>query len=75
VSLRANPAGLAEHPKVVRDRGLVDIAARREVAGANRPLRTQLAKDRESSRVGGGVEKTDLGVSHRQQLCGATSCA
>lgn len=75
MALGAYPSGLAQHPKVVRNRWLVDSAARREVAGANRPLRTQLAKNCESRRIGSGVEETDVGVDHRQQLCGATSWA
>ena len=75
MTLSSYPSGLAQDPKVVRDRWLVDRAARRKVARPNRPLRAQLAKDREPGRVGCGVEEPDVGVDHSQQPCGATSCA
>ena len=60
--LAVDPTGLAEDFEVVRDGGLADVAARREVACADlRPI-AELAKDRESRRVRRRLEKADIRV-------------
>ena len=51
---------------MVRDRGLADVAAGGEVAGADLRGVAQLAKDRQSRRVGGGLED-EIDVSIDQQ--------
>ena len=57
-----DPAGFAKDLEVVRDRWLADVAAGREVARAHLGTIAQLAQDGESGRVGGGLQKLDIGV-------------
>ena len=47
---------------MVRHRRLADVAAGGEVTGADLGAVAQLAQDRESGRVGGGLEEQDVGV-------------
>ena len=60
--LALDHAGLAEHAQVVRDGRLADVAAAREVAGADLLGAGQLADDRQAGRVGEGREEADVGV-------------
>src|ERR1035437_829966 len=60
--LTLNPTGLAQHLEVVRDRGLAHPAAVCEVAGADRALDAQLAKDCQPGRIGDGLEQEDVGI-------------
>ena len=46
----------------MRHRGLADVAAGSEVAGADLVAVAQLAEDGEASRVGGGLEEEDVGI-------------
>ena len=57
-----DPTGVAEDLEMVRDGRLADVAARREVAGADLRGVAQLAQDRQPGRVGGGLEEQDVGV-------------
>ena len=47
---------------MVRDRRLADVAAAREVAGADLAVLGQLPDDGQAGRVGKGLEQLDLGV-------------
>jgi hypothetical protein len=47
---------------MVRDGRLGDVAAGCEVAGADLPVRAELAQDGQPGRVGGGLEKQDVRV-------------
>ena len=46
----------------MRHRRLADVAAGREVAGADLGAVAQLAQDRKSGRVGGGLEQQDIRI-------------
>ena len=61
-SLGADPARLAEHLEVVADRGLRDVAARREVARAHLVAGRELAQDREPGGVGGALEEQGVRI-------------
>ena len=60
--LAVHPTGVAQHLEVMGDRGLADVAAVHEVAGADLVGVAQLAQDREPGRVGGGLEQAHVGV-------------
>lgn len=47
---------------MVRHRRLTDVAARREIAGANLRQPGELANDRETRRVRERVEEADVGI-------------
>ena len=47
---------------MVRDRGLADPATARELAGAQRVLGGQLAKDLEARGIGCRLQEEDIGV-------------
>ncbi len=47
---------------MVGDGRLADVAARREVAGADLVAVAQLAQDRQAGGVGGGLEEPDVRV-------------
>ena len=44
------------------DRRLADVAARREIAGADLTKIAELAQDGEPGGVGGGLQEEDVGV-------------
>ena len=61
-ALTLDPASLAQHLEVMRHGRLADVAAGREVAGTHLGAVTQLAQDRESCRVGGGLEQQHVRI-------------
>ena len=85
-SFGSNPARVAEHLEVVRDRRLAHVAAT-EVARDDRSLGSQPAKDREPVRVRRSPQESDVWIDvavhggvpwtvpGRQQLVGATRLA
>ncbi len=60
--LAHHPTGVAQHLEVMGDRGLADVAAVHEVAGADLVGVAQLAQDREPRRIRGGLEQAHVGI-------------